>query len=276
MTVNLFACPNCGIQPYSGATFCHHCGSALPSAPEPPAGTIPWTLGDIGKAIGVVVLVLIATSIPASIVALALAGGDDIEKDPTALTVALGASVFLELALFFAAIHFSVRKYGASPAALGLRPPKRGGFWSSAGVGFGLVIAGLGVNFAYFAALSLVGIEPDTDLPEEVFQDAGPLIVIGVLSLLFAPLMEEVFFRGFVFGGLRPRWGLLWAALASGLLFAVAHIGNPGTIYLIPPVAAIGAIFAWGYASTGSLLASFFAHFLFNLVAFGAGVAEHS
>jgi len=70
--------------------------------------------------------------------------------------------------------------------------------------------------------------------------------------------------------------GAAAAAGASGLLFAVAHIGNPGTIYLIPPVALIGALFAWGYLFSGSLLASILAHFLFNLVAFTAGVAEFS
>lgn len=276
MTVDTLACPNCQTKPFPGATFCHNCGIALPPSFEATANAVSWTPGDIGKGIGLVILVLIVTSIPTSLIALALAGGDDIEGDPAALTVALGASVFLELALLFTALHFSVRKYSMSITALGLRPPRRGGFWLSAGLGFGLVIAGLGLNLAYFSALSLAGIEPDTDLPEEAFQNAGPLIVIGVLSLLFAPLMEEVFFRGFVFGGLRPRWGVLYAALGSGMLFAMAHIGNPGTIYLIPPVAAIGAIFAWGYSFTGSLLASFIAHFLFNLVAFGAGVAEHS
>jgi membrane protease YdiL (CAAX protease family) len=276
MTVETQSCPNCQTQSFPGATFCHNCGLALSLAAVRPAGSVPWNMGDIGKAIGIVIVVLIATSIPVAIVATEIAGSEDIERDPTALTIALGASVFLELALLLTALHFTVRKYGASIAALGLRAPERGGFWLSLGLGFGLVMAGLGLNLAYFGALSLAGIEPDTALPEEVFQDPGPLITIGVLSLLFAPFMEEVFFRGFVFGGLRPRWGVLWAAVASGMLFAVAHIGNPGTIYLIPPVAAIGAIFAWGYAYTGSLMASFFAHFLFNLVAFGAGIAEHS
>ena len=277
MARSALICARCGTPAYPDAAFCHNCGSALDLATmDTPTGGAPWTLADIGKAIGLVVIALIATSIPAGILALALAGGGDIEEDPTALTVAIAASVFLELALLFTALQFSVLKYGTSPAALGLRLPRRGGFWLTLGLGLGLVIAGLGINFAYFAALGVVGIEPDTDLPEEAFQNAGPLVAIAVLSLAFAPLMEEVFFRGFVFGGLRGRWGLAWAAWASGLLFALAHIGNPGTIFLIPPIAAIGALFAWGYAYSGSILASLLAHFLFNLVAFVAGVAEHS
>jgi uncharacterized protein len=173
-------------------------------------------------------------------------------------------------------LHFSVRKYGLSVASLGWRRPTRGGFWLTVGLAFALVMGAFSISFIYFVALDAVGISPDTDLPEQVYQSPGPLIVIAVLSLGFAPLMEETFFRGFVFGGLRYRWGALAAALASGLLFAIAHIGNPGTIYLIPPVALIGALFAWGYVASGSLLASVLAHFVFNLVALTAGIAEYS
>jgi CAAX protease family protein len=237
---------------------------------------VPWTPTDIGKAIGVVIIGTIVASVPPTIVAAAIAGSGDIEDNPTALTIALGASIFLELFLFGTALWFSVRKYGVSIGSLGLKWPARGGFWMTVGLTFALVTGAFSISFVYFEALNAVGISPDTDLPEQAYQSAGPLIVLGVLSLVFAPLMEETFFRGFVFGGLRFRWGAAAAAGASGLLFAVAHIGNPGTIYLIPPVALIGALFAWGYLFSGSLLSSILAHFLFNLVAFTAGIAEFS
>lgn len=236
---------------------------------------MPWTPADILKAIGIVIAVLIGTSIPASIIALVIAGSEDVKKDSLALTVALAASVFLEIALLWTAVRFSVRKYGLRWSALGLRWPQRGGFWTTIGLVFGLLIAGLIVSYAYFGALAEVGIEPDTEI-RETFQSAGPLIVLAMLSLFFAPVAEEIFFRGFVFGGLRGRWGIAWAAVASGALFALAHIGNPGTIYLLPPVAAIGALFALGYAYSGSIFTSLLAHFLFNLFALGAGIAQYS
>ena len=259
------------------ARFCQTCGSALTAAHEQEAvGGASWTLADIGKAIGIVILGTIVASVPPAIVADLIAGSGAIEDDPTALTIALGASIFLEVFLLGTALHFSVRKYRLSVGSLGLRWPQSGGFWATVGLAFGLVVGGLGISFVYFAALDAVGISPDTDLPEQAYQSAGPLIVLGVLSLAIAPLMEETFFRGFVFGGLRNRWGVVAAAGASGLLFAAAHLGNPGTIYLIPPVALIGALFAWGYLVSGSLLASVAAHFLFNLAAFTAGIAEFS
>jgi membrane protease YdiL (CAAX protease family) len=81
--------------------------------------------------------------------------------------------------------------------------------------------------------------------------------------------MEETFFRGFLFGGLRGRWGFFAAALASGLLFAVAHI-DP---LVFIPFTAVGMIFAWGYVYSGSLLASVIAHLLFNSISFGLAVS---
>jgi membrane protease YdiL (CAAX protease family) len=274
MAVSTLGCQRCGAKVLAGAAFCQNCGAALDVARAQMDRT-SWTPPDILKAIGIVVAVLIGTSIPASIIALVIAGNEDIEKDSLALTVALAASVFLEIGLLWSAIHFSIRKYRLSWSALGLRWPPRGGFWTTGALVFGLLIAGLIVSFAYFGALAAVGIEPDTEI-KETYQSAGPLIVLAMLSLFFAPFAEEVFFRGFVFGGLRGRWGTAWAAVASGALFALAHIGNPGTIYLMPPVAAIGALFALGYAYSGSIFTSLLAHFLFNLFALGAGIAEYS
>jgi membrane protease YdiL (CAAX protease family) len=45
---------------------------------------------------------------------------------------------------------------------------------------------------------------------------------------------------------------------------------------LVPPVTAIGAMFALAYAYSGSIVTSFLAHFIFNFFALGAGIAEYS
>jgi membrane protease YdiL (CAAX protease family) len=126
--------------------------------------------------------------------------------------------------------------------------------------------------FAYFAVIGALGFEPDTDLPDGTFDNIGPIIAVAVLSLAFAPFVEEIFFRGYIFGGLRNKWGGLWAALASGLLFGMVHAANPGSFYIVPPIAAIGALFAWAYIYSGSLFASIGAHFLFNLTSFVIGI----
>jgi membrane protease YdiL (CAAX protease family) len=245
---------------------------AAEEPPQPPAREAayrtPWTLFDIVKAIGLVIVGLILTSIPFVLVAEAIASGD-VEDDATAFSITLMASLVLELLLLGAALHFSVRKYHVSLRALGLRWPERGGWLFP----FGLAMSGLVITYVYFGILALAGVEPKGDIPKQAFDNLGPLIIIGVLSLAFAPVMEEIFFRGFVFGGLRGRFGMVPAAVASGLLFGLAHVGNPGTIYVIGPICMVGVLFAWGYWYSGSILQTMAAHFLFNLVAFSIGLA---
>lgn len=242
---------------------------AVATPTPPPAAGPPWRLGDMAKAIGLVIGGTLAMSVPTVVIAAAIAGGSDFEDSPTALSLVLGSSLFLELFLLASAVLFSVRKYGVPWSALGLRWPQRGGPL----LPLGLVLIGLAIVYAYFGALAAAGVEPDTDLPDQAYHNAGPIVILAVLSLGFAPVMEEIFFRGFIFGGLRGRWGTVPAALAAGFLFGLAHLGNPGTIYVLVPIGLVGAMFALGYAYSGSLLSSIVAHFLFNLVSFSIGLA---
>ena len=59
---------------------------------------------------------------------------------------------------------------------------------------------------------------------------------------VIAPICEEFFFRGFIFGALR-HWkinfagrdiGTLFAAIVTGILFGLAHTGSASSQYLIP------------------------------------------
>jgi len=235
--------------------------------PAPPR--VPWGYADMAKAIGLVILGVIAVSVPAAFIASLLAGDAGIDKDPGALAVVFGASLIVEGVILLSAALFSLRKYHVSWADLGLRWPRRGGLWFSVV----LVLAGLTLVYTYFALLDLAGAEPGSAVPEEAFDNLAPIILLAALSLVFAPFMEEVFFRGFIFAGLRGRWGTLWAALASGLLFGLAHLGGSSTAYTVVPIVAVGFVFALGYAYTGSLVATIGAHFLFNLVSLIVGLS---
>jgi len=229
----------------------------------------PWGLADMAKAVALVILLTVVASIPAAIVAAAIAGGSDVNDNPNSLAIVLGISVVLEGLMLWTAYRFSVQKYGIQISALGLRRPTRAGWWMP----FALLFGSLALMYAYFAVLDAFGVSPSTDLPEGVFDDVRPFAVLFVLSVFVAPPVEEIFFRGFIFGGLRSRWGVVVAAFASGALFGLAHIGNPGTIYLLPPIAAVGALFAFGYVYTGSILPTIAAHFLFNLLQVVLGAA---
>jgi membrane protease YdiL (CAAX protease family) len=225
-------------------------------------GRVPWGVREILLAIAVVVGGVILASIPIFLLADWVAGDKKLDEDPNALAIQLVASAFFQFAAFGAAWWFSVRKFRLNWSALGLRRPVRGMPW----LPFSLAAGALLVVGVYGVLLDAAGIHPDTELPDAVFESALPLGIVIVLTVAVAPVVEEVFFRGFVFSGLTRRWGPVWGVVASSSLWGAAHLGNSGYLYVVPPIVMIGAMFAWGYHYSKSILPSIGAHFLFNLL----------
>lgn len=223
------------------------------------ANRVPWTLGDIGRAL----------IVPAIFFGLNVIAGAFVDEDSSILSegeliatfaISMGFQLFL-LGLVWA---FSVRKYKVAWSQLGLRKPQRGGWFFP----FAIVMAAFAIAVPYGAILRLLGVESEASVPGEAFDHTISVVLLGTLILGFAPIIEELFFRGFIFGGLRGRYGLPVALALSGIIFGLAHAGTPESFLNVPVIAAIGALLAWSYVYTGSLFASVGAHFLFNLAAF--------
>lgn len=95
----------------------------------------------------------------------------------------------------------------------------------------------------------------------------APIWKIGMLALLvifIGPVFEEIVFRGWLFGGLRKKWGDYPALLASSLLFAIIHGDGPG----LPVLFALGMIFGLLYKKSGSLYPSILVHSFWNATTF--------
>ena len=85
-------------------------------------------------------------------------------------------------------------------------------------------------------------------------------VVLIVAACAVVPALEETLFRGIIYGALRREWSFAPAALASALVFAVAHLSAiPVAPYLV-----LGVLFAYLYERYGSLLAPWAAHGAFN------------
>jgi membrane protease YdiL (CAAX protease family) len=103
----------------------------------------------------------------------------------------------------------------------------------------------------------------------------GGFIVIAVATVVFAPAMEELFFRGLLLKGLvrvltplraagRARTaGVVLAVIADGLLFGLAH----GEWVQLAGLAMFGIVLAGISYRTGRLGMNMVAHASFNLVA---------
>ena len=223
-------------------------------------GVVPWRAGDVLRGIAIVIAgVVIALVVYTLIIYLAL----DADPDSTiGITVVAGVVYWIVLATCWVV---GPLRYRTSIASLGLRRPTSGAFPR---VVFQtvLVLAGsLSFLLLYAGVFLLLGL--DEYLPSEQTEDIvleGPAIVASIgLIVLWGPLVEETFFRGFIFPGLTRRMGLVGAAIASSLLFAVVH-GDPR---IMVPFFVIGILLAWLYQRTGSLWSCVAAHSIWNAAA---------
>ena len=88
--------------------------------------------------------------------------------------------------------------------------------------------------------------------------------LIGMTLLVgFAiPFVEELFFRGVLFGWLRQKWPFWAAALLSSAVFALLH-GEPS---IIAGTVVLGLLAAWAVEKSGSLWSAVVIHLLNNAV----------
>jgi membrane protease YdiL (CAAX protease family) len=92
----------------------------------------------------------------------------------------------------------------------------------------------------------------------------GSVLTISLLEyVVFAPIFEEIAFRGLLFAILRRRFRFLPAATISAGIFAAAH--GYGWIGFIS-VFWSGLLWAWVYEKTGSLIPGMIAHAVNNLL----------
>jgi membrane protease YdiL (CAAX protease family) len=92
-------------------------------------------------------------------------------------------------------------------------------------------------------------------------EDAGVRILIVILATLVAPLIEEIMFRGVLYGYLRTLMRPLPAIFLSSLCFAVVH---PQGVLGVVPLTAIGMMLATLREWRGSLIAPIIAHACVN------------
>jgi membrane protease YdiL (CAAX protease family) len=97
----------------------------------------------------------------------------------------------------------------------------------------------------------------------KILLEAGSATEITVLCLfavVLAPVAEELYFRGLLFGVLKDQVGLKGGIMLSGLFFGLMHFD----LLRLVPLAIGGMALAWLYQKTGSLYASITAHGVWN------------
>ena len=154
---------------------------------------------------------------------------------------------------------FVFRKYAVSWEMLGFRRVEG----RVVATGFGLLALFYGFSFCYNLILLRFQLEGGQDLSPLLEQpQALPMIVFS--AVIIAPLVEEVFFRGFLFAGFREKYGWKIAAGISSAFFALVHL-QPLTAL---PIFLLGYLFAYVYQRSNSLWLPILLHFSVNGFAF--------
>jgi uncharacterized protein len=221
-----------------------------------PAGDQPRTWGP-GRVAGGIGALLLTTVFEVGVVS---------AFDPSLDSLAARLVTQALLAVTLVGIAFAVaggRGGGiASPRALGLRRSLRPAIGIAAAAYLGYIVIAL-----VYSAL----VHPQQ---EDVTRDLGfghgafGTIAAGLLIVVAAPFSEEVFFRGFIFGGLRRRLSFPAAALISGLIFGLFHFTGPDSVAVVPQLALLGFALAWLYEETGSIYPPMAVHAVNNALAF--------
>ncbi len=220
-------------------------------SPQPePAAVVPWTPRDVLWGLVGFVVWLILFGLVSFI-------GQEWQLPlDTGLIIVFGEAVLL-----LPVWYFTIHKYGASWADLGLRrfQPR------TVGLGCGLMALSVVFNVFYLGLLRLFNSDIEQIQPglDQIFDRSQFPLAIFIGAAVVAPVVEEIFFRGFVFSGLRNRWDWKKAALASAGLFALAHIIPTSVL----PIFVLGLIFAFLYHESGSIWPGILMHMLTNSIA---------
>ena len=120
---------------------------------------------------------------------------------------------------------------------------------------------------AFFANLDILfgsaypDMEPLMDFTP-TYYDTSSLVLEVITSIILAPIIEELLFRGVLFNRLKIRTGIVAAMIISSFIFAIGHeFGGITSAFLF------GICMCIIYLKTDNILMTMSIHFLNNLVA---------
>jgi len=128
----------------------------------------------------------------------------------------------------------------------------------------GYVLAGFVLSLALQAVAHLLPIPKDLPI-DSFFRTPAEAWALGILSITLAPLMEELFFRGFLYPVLARRLGLPIAVFLTALGFALLHAAQLGFAWgPVLVIFMVGLVLTMVRANTNSVAAGVLIHMAYN------------
>lgn len=133
-------------------------------------------------------------------------------------------------------------------------------------IGPGIVLAGANLGFIFGVVYLVPVMGPPHHAPtlglhplSRIFGQPFNPLILGVID----PVLEELFFRGYLYLVVRQNWGRRWAALISSVVFAACHLWN---VLFAVSVFFVSLVDIYLDNKARSLAPSIANHVLYNLV----------
>lgn len=153
---------------------------------------------------------------------------------------------------------------GLSPAALfGF---ERLPVWGALGRGVGLLLVALPVVYATMTLTQRLTGGAERHGQEEAVRlvlasrEVAPRLAMILAAVVVAPVVEELVFRGYLYGVMRRYLGWTAGTVLNAVLFAVIH----GHVPSLGPLFVLAVCLTLAYEWTGSLLVPMTMHAVFN------------
>ncbi len=206
--------------------------------------------------------------------------GDGGEGRSAAVMAAYGLGKVVQFA--FPALYVGLTERAALRPAL---PDRRG---LAFGLGFGLAVSVLAWAL-YLVVLKPAGLMRDTPdkilakLREQGLDSTAGYVAMAVFYSVFHSLLEEYYWRWFVFGWLKRHLRPWPAVVLASLGFMAHHVIVLAVLFpgvkkfftlAVPCALAVGiggGVWCWAYHKTGSLYAAWVSHLLIDAALLGIG-----
>lgn len=184
-------------------------------------------------------------------------------KNREHVRIMLNSSILDTFAVAFV-LYMVVIKYGQSVRKLGLSASN---FFRDVFIGIAGYVAAMPVLAASLLLIVWLATVLNYDPPVEPIlrlfleeRSVPFLLYATVFATVCGPIMEEIFFRGFMYSALKKKTGVIGAIIASSFIFSILHTNVTGFL----PIMILGALLAYLYERTGSLVPSITMHIIHN------------
>jgi uncharacterized protein len=237
-------CSKCGLECREARKFCSRCGFAYASVFRQPVSklqSLEPAIKTCAALFGINLLFLLQKITPES----AHFGIEIV------IALLFAAIVLVAVHPFRSKIHFLSRRFFNR-------------YYSPLKMASLAILTALGIHL-YFGLLGLVGV-PTLDYIEKGDLGTGKVLWIFFSTVLLAPVVEEIYFRGYLFQKLRLVLKPRETIILQGLLFGIIHLSP--VVYLSHTM--LGILFGFLRYRTKSLLPGILLHALWNLSVVGA------